>query len=217
MPNCCSETECAIEKHKERQRSTLIAVLGINITMFVVEMVAGLLASSTALLADSLDMLGDSLVYGFSIYVVTRDDIWKARSALLKGAIMAGFGLFVLGQAGYKLLYPAVPQFETIGLVGLIALGANALCLALLWSHREDDVNMRSVWLCSRNDIIANVSVLGAALAVWMLNSQAPDILVGLAISVLFLHSAFRVVRDALTAYSAQNRITESFESSPDH
>jgi cation diffusion facilitator family transporter len=173
--------------------------------MFVVEVAAGLLAGSTALLADSLDMLGDALVYGFSLYVVARNDAWKAGSALLKGGIMGAFGFFTLGYAGYKLFHPQVPQSETIGLIGLLALGANSLCLFLLWRHRAEDVNMRSVWLCSRNDIIANTAVLVAAAGVWLTDTQWPDLLVGLGIATLFLHSALGVIHDAVRTYKAYN------------
>ena len=203
MTDCCSNTACEIEKLRDRQRSTLIVVLLINMAMFLVESVAGLLASSTALIADSLDMLGDALVYGFSLYVVARNDAWKAGSALVKGGIMAVFGVFVLGQAIYKMLNPQLPHFETIGLIGLLALAANGVCLALLWRHRSDDVNMRSVWLCSRNDIIANCAVLLAAAGVWLSRSQWPDLLVGLGIAVLFLRSSLHVISDAKGVYAA--------------
>src|SRR3989338_8470548 len=122
----------------------------------------------------------------------------KARAALFKGIIMAMFGLFVLGQAIYGILFPHVPVFEAIGAIGLLALAANGLCFFLLWRHRSDDINMSSVWLCSRNDIIANVSVLFAAAGVWLTRSGWPDILVGLALAVLFLRSAILVLRGAI-------------------
>ena len=205
MSDCCTDTSC-IEALQKRQSRTLKAVLGINLVMFLVEFVAGILARSTALMADSLDMLGDALVYGFSLYVVTRHDGWKAASAFMKSGIMAFFGLFVLGQATYKVLHPVTPAFELIGLIGLLALAANATCLWLLWSHRSEDVNMRSVWLCSRNDIIANSAVLAAAAGVWMLESQWPDLVVGLGIAVLFLRSSVKVYRDAAATYAAHNR-----------
>jgi cation diffusion facilitator family transporter len=201
MSDCCVNTACEIDKLRGRQRLTLIAVLGINLVMFVVEIAAGLVASSTALVADSLDMLGDALVYGFSLYVVARNEVWKAGSALVKGSIMGLFGLFAIGQVVYKILNPELPHFETIGLVGLIALLANSLCLWMLWRHRDDDINMRSVWLCSRNDIIANSAVLGAAAGVWFSHSQWPDIIVGLAIAALFLRSSSGVIREALAVY----------------
>jgi len=195
MTDCCNET--AIEKLRENQLSTLKIILAINLVMFAVEITAGLISGSTALLADSLDMLGDALVYGFSLYVVARSDDWKAVAALIKGAIMAAFGIFVLWHAGFKFLHPEIPQVETMGSIGLLALVANSICLKMLWSHRDEDINMRSVWLCSRNDIIANSAVLCAAVAVWLLNSQWPDLLVGVGIAALFLHSAVAVLREA--------------------
>jgi cation diffusion facilitator family transporter len=205
MADCCTNAVCEIDKLREGQRSTLRAVLGINVAMFVIEVVAGLLAGSTALLADSLDMLGDALVYAFSLYVVARNDAWKAGSALLKGTIMGAFGLFVLGHAGYKLFHPQVPHVEAVGLIGLLALAANSVCLILLWRHRAADVNMRSVWLCSRNDIIANTSVLVAAGGIWLTDSQWPDLWIGLGIAALFLQSSLRVIRDAARTYKAHN------------
>ena len=111
----------------------------------------------------------------------------------------------MLGQAIYKLYFPQVPVFETIGAIGLLALAANSLCLLLLWRHRSDDINMQSVWLCSRNDIVANVSVLFAAAGVWLTHSGWPDILVGLGIAALFLRSALFVLRGAFTELRASN------------
>ncbi len=199
MSDCCNDKACEIETLRNRQSSTLKIVLTINAVMFVVELTAGLMGGSVSLLADSLDMLGDALVYGFSIYVVARGARMKANAALFKGGIMAAFGLFVLGQAVYKIVFPQVPVFEAIGAIGLLALVANSICFALLWRHRVDDINMSSVWLCSRNDIIANISVLFAAIGVWFTHSGWPDIVVGLAIAALFLRSALSVLRAATT------------------
>lgn len=198
MANCCNDKACELETLRSRQSSTLKLVLLINAVMFVVELAAGLMSDSLSLLADSLDMLGDALVYGFSIYVVARGARMKARAALLKGGIMAAFGFFVLGQAIYKILFPQLPVFEAIGAIGLLALAANGICFALLWKHRAEDINMSSVWLCSRNDIIANVSVLFAAAGVWLTHSGWPDIMVGLALAALFLRSALFVLRGAI-------------------
>ena len=206
MTDCCTDAACVVEKLQARQTSTLRVVLVINAGMFLLEFAAGLFAASTALLADSLDMFGDALVYGFSLYVVSRNDRWKAVSAAMKGGLMALFGLFVLGQATYKFFNPAAPQFETIGVIGLLALAANGVCLLLLWRHRAEDVNMRSVWLCSRNDIIANVSVILAGLGVWLTGSQLPDLLVGLGIAVLFLRTAFHVFQDSEAAFTTYNQ-----------
>jgi Co/Zn/Cd efflux system component len=197
MADCCNDKACEIEGLRARQSATLKAVFAINAVMFVVESAAGFLSGSISLLADSLDMLGDALVYGVSLYVVARGMRAKAVAALCKGSVMAVFGLFVLGQAGYRLLFPQIPAFDVMGLIGLLALAANATCLALLWRHRVDDINMQSVWLCSRNDIIANVSVLGAALGVWLIGAAWPDVVVGLALAALFLRSALFVIRAA--------------------
>lgn len=199
MADCCNDKACEIKALRKRQSSVLKIVLGINAVMFIIELTAGLISGSVSLVADSLDMLGDSLVYGFSIYVVAREARMKARAALLKGGIMAAFGVFVLGQAIYKIIYPQLPVFETMGAIGLLALIANGICFVLLWRHRADDINMSSVWLCSRNDIIANVSVLFAAAGVWLSHSGWPDILVGLALAALFLRSALFVLRGAIT------------------
>lgn len=197
MVDCCSNKSCEIEALRQRQGTVLKSVLAINAIMFVVEMAAGLLAGSVSLIADSLDMLGDTLVYGFSLYVISRGARMKAISALFKGGIMAAFGLFVLGQAVYKIIFPQVPEFEIIGAMGLLALAANGLCFALLWRHRDDDINMSSVWLCSRNDIIANASVMVAAVGVWLTASHWPDVIIGLALAIVFLRSAAYVLREA--------------------
>jgi Co/Zn/Cd efflux system component len=198
MADCCNDKACEIEALRNRQSSILKIVLGINAVMFIVELVAGLLGHSVSLVADSLDMLGDALVYGFSLYVVARSVAMKAKAALLKAAIMAAFGLFVLGQVIYRIVFPQLPVFEAIGAIGLLALAANSTCFILLWRHREDDINMSSVWLCSRNDIVANVSVLFAAVGVWLTHSGWPDLLIGLALAVLFLRSALFVLREAI-------------------
>jgi Co/Zn/Cd efflux system component len=207
---CCAENATALGHLRERQGRTLRIVLALNATMFVVELMAGLIAGSVALVADSLDMLGDALVYGFSLYVVGRALVWKASAALAKAAVMGLFGALTLGQVLYKMAVPRLPAYEAMGAVGALALLANGLCFALLWRHRGEDINMRSVWLCSRNDLAANVSVLGASFAVWGLQSPWPDIMVGATICALFLRSALAVAREArheLQAYGAQPAI----------
>ena len=192
MRDCCDFSEVPV-----RQRRTLHVVLWINAGMFVVEFGAGLLAQSTALLADSVDMLGDALVYGFSLYVVGRPVLWQRRAALLKGAIMAAFGILVLVQVIIKVFGAVVPAPGVMGGVGMLALAANTLCLFLLRRRRSDDINMQSAWLCSRNDVVANGGVLIAAAAVALSGSMWPDIVVGLAITAIFVTSAARVIRTA--------------------
>jgi Co/Zn/Cd efflux system component len=191
---------CEIRDVPREQRRVLHAVLGINAAMFLVESVAGLAAHSTALLGDSLDMLGDALVYGFSLYVIGRGVRWQARAARLKGSIMAAFGAGVLAQAAVTLVRGLSPAADVMGVVGLAALAANVGCLVLLWRHRADDINMRSAWLCSRNDVVANVAVLVAALAVGLTGSSWPDIVIGLIIAGVFGRSALQIVRQARRA-----------------
>lgn len=198
MTDCCSDKDCAIEALKARQSATLKIVLAINAVMFVVELASGLVARSTALLSDSLDNLGDALTYGLSLYAVSRGARSKAKVALFKGGLILTAGLFVIGQVMYGALHPDVPVFETMGIVSLVALAANATCLALLWKHRAEDVNMSSVWQCSRNDIASNIAVFVAAGAVWMTQSGWPDLVVGLALACLFLRSAINVIASAL-------------------
>jgi Co/Zn/Cd efflux system component len=188
---------CAVADVPARQRRVLQAVLAINGTMFVVELVASLLAHSTALLADSVDMLGDAIVYGFSLYVVGRGAGWAARAALLKGGIMAAFGAGVLVEVALKLARGLVPAVGIMTGVGLLALAANGGTLLVLWRRRADDVNMRSAWLCSRNDVIANGAVLLAAGGVALTGSAWPDVVAGLLIAALFTTSAIDVIRAA--------------------
>src|SRR2546422_2734583 len=146
MKSCCD----IATDIPDRQRRVLQIVLWINATMFLIEFLAGLLAHSTALLADSVDMLGDAIVYGFSLYIVARGRVWQARGALLKGVIMAAFGVGVFVEVVRKLIGGVVPVAEAMGAIGALALSANVVCRALLWPPRGDDVNMRSGWAASR-------------------------------------------------------------------
>ena len=191
------DTCCEVRPVPAAQRAVLQATLWINAVMFLIECGAGVAANSTALLADSVDMLGDAIVYGFSLYAVGRGMVWQSRAAFLKGLIMAAFGLAILLQVALKLSRGLAPAADTMGIVGLVALAANLVCLRLLWPHRGDDVNMRSAWICSRNDVIGNVSVLVAAAAVGLSGSPWPDIIVGLLVAGVFCRSAFHVLADA--------------------
>jgi cation diffusion facilitator family transporter len=191
---------CEIRPVNAQQRRVLHIVLWINLGMFLAELVAGIVAHSTALLADSVDMLGDAIVYGFSLYVIARAPVWQHRAALLKGLIMAGFGIGIVAEVCFKLARGLTPEAGIMWTVALAALVANAAVLGLLRRHRADDINMRSAWLCSRNDVIANGGVLLAALGVGLSGSAWPDILVGLGIAALFGFSAVGVIREALAA-----------------
>jgi Co/Zn/Cd efflux system component len=195
VSDCCNDKACAIEALQGRQTGTLRIVLAINALMFVVEFASGLFARSTALLSDSLDNLGDATTYGLSLYAVARGPRAKAKVALFKSGLILAAALFVLGQVAYGIVHPGVPLFEIMGAVSLLALAANATCLALLWKHRQEDVNMSSVWECSRNDIASNLAVFAEAGLVWMTNSGRPDLLVGLALAALLLRSAVEYVQ----------------------
>jgi Co/Zn/Cd efflux system component len=144
-----------------------------------------------------VDMLGDAIVYGFSLFAIGRGAVWQARAALLKGSIMAAFGLGVLAEVVLKIAQGLVPRAELIGGVGLLALAANTSVLLFLWRRRGDDINMRSAWLCSRNDVMANAGVLLAAAGVALMGTAWPDILIGLLIAGLFATSAVDVIRSA--------------------
>ena len=193
MDDCCE-----VRPVGERQRRILHVVLWINAVMFVVEFLAGVAGHSTALLSDSADMLGDALVYGVSLYAIARGPMWQTRAALLKGAIMAAFAAGIVVEVLLKLARGVTPSADVMSGIGLLALAANAVVLAFLWRRRADDLNMRSVWLCSRNDVIANVAVLLAAAGVGLTGSPWPDIIVGLAIAGLFATSAVGVIRSAV-------------------
>ena len=199
MDPCCEAKAQELVALRDQQRRVLVAVLAVNLAMFFVEFGAGLLSGSTALLADSLDMLGDSLVYGFSLYVLQRSLAWRARAALAKGVIMAAFGLGVLLESAFRLRAGVPPLVPAMAGTAVLALVANAFCFSLLWRHRADDINLRSTWLCSRNDLFANGAVLLAAGLVAWSESFWPDLIVGVFIAVLFLRTAASVLRESLT------------------
>jgi len=180
-------------------RRVLWAVLGINAAMFLVEIGAGLAAGSAALLADALDFLGDAANYAISLFVVGMALRYRASAALAKGVTMGVFGLWVIGVTTWHVLHGTLPQAITRGSVGFAALVANALSFYLLWRHRTGDANMRSAWICTRNDVLGNLAVLLAALGVFGTGTGWPDIIVAAIMAVLALQGSVTVVRHALT------------------
>lgn len=204
MSGCC-DNNCSIDTLRERQRGTLQLVLGINAVMFLVIVIAALYGNSTALLADSLDNFGDALTYGLSLFAVSRGATVKAKVALFKGGLIFLAACAVAAQIAYKLYVPSLPLFEVMGAFSLIGLAANSLCLYLLWRHRHEDVNMSSVWECSRNDIASNLSVFVAAGAIWVTGSGWPDILVAIGLVGLLMRSAIRVISSAMVELRAAN------------
>ena len=198
MVGSCCENNCAVEALRTRQKSTLVKVLWVNAAMFFVIAGAALLGRSTALLSDSLDNFGDALTYGLSLYVVTQSAEAKARVALFKGLLIFLAASVVVGQVIWKLFHPIVPSYEVMGVFSLGGLVANGFCLWLLWQHRQEDINMSSVFECSRNDIASNLSVFVAAGCVWLFQSGWPDVLVASVLAALLLSSSIRVIRGAI-------------------
>jgi Co/Zn/Cd efflux system component len=178
-------------------RRALWAVLAINAAMFVAEMTAGVWGKSVALQADALDFLGDSATYAMTLMVLGMSIRWRAGSAIIKGLAMGGFGFWVLGMTVYHWLQGSLPSAAIMGSVGTLALAANLTSAVLLFRHREGDSNMRSVWLCTRNDAIANIAVIAAASGVWASGTGWPDLAVGAVIAILALSSSVAVVRQA--------------------
>lgn len=198
MSGCCAPPALdpgASDERRRRQRRVLWIVLAVNAAMFVVEIVSSWLAGSTALLADAIDFLADSATYGLTLFVLARSMRWKASAALIKGAAMGAFGIAVIAVALWRASDPALPDSAIMGGVGVLALAANTGSALLLFWHRGDDLNMRSVWLCSRNDALANVAVLIAAAAVALSGTAWPDLAAGGLIAALELSAGYTIIR----------------------
>lgn len=202
MSGCCNQ-DFSLDRFRERQRGTLLIVLGVNAVMFFIIGAAALYGNTTALLADSLDNFGDALTYGLSLYAVSRSASIKAKVALFKGWLILLAAFVVAAQIIYKFFVPSVPVFEIMGIFSLLGLIANSICLFALWRHRKEDVNMSSVWECSRNDIASNISVFVAAGAVWVTGSGWPDVVVAIGLVWLLMRSAIRVISSAKTELRA--------------
>jgi Co/Zn/Cd efflux system component len=198
MADCCSGG-CSADKPPvdPRYRRVLWIALLVNALMFCVELVGGWAAGSVALLADALDFFGDAANYGISLFVLGLAPIWRSRTALVKGATMGAYGVFVIGSALRHLAAGTVPEAQAMGAIGAAALAANGLVAALLFAFRNGDANMRSVWLCTRNDMIGNLAVLLAALGVWQAGSGLPDLFVAMVMGVLGLTAARSVIVQA--------------------
>ena len=176
----------------------LWAVIAINAGMFFLETAGGHLAGSNALQADALDFLGDALTYGITLAAIGAAAATRAKAALFKGATLFLMGLWVFGSTAYHVLLLGVPRAELMGAIGFLALAANVTSVLLLMKYKDGDANVRSVWLCSRNDAIGNVAVMFAAGAVWLTASKWPDLIVAALMAGLFLSSAFQIFRQSL-------------------
>jgi Co/Zn/Cd efflux system component len=202
---CCAEGVPVFDGMDPRYKRVLIAVIAINAAMFVIEMAAGHIAGSQALQADALDFLGDTLTYGLSFAVIGSSLRTRAAAALFKGASLSLVGLWVFGSTAYHVLVLGVPRAEVMGIVGVMALAANLASVALLMRYKDGDANVRSVWLCSRNDAIGNVAVVAAALGVWGTVSAWPDLIVAAIMAGIFLSSSVQILRQAWAEYSSED------------
>ncbi len=199
MPHdSCHDHEVSFTGDNPAYRRALWAVIVINATMFIVEIAAGFKVGSQALQADALDFLGDSMTYALSLFVLARPPVWRANAALFKGISLAALGLWVLVSTVWQLLKGTVPEPLTMGIIGVLALAANLLSVLLLLRFRDGDANVRSVWLCSRNDAIGNVAVMIAASGVFATGAAWPDLLVAAIMASLFLSSSVRILRQAV-------------------
>lgn len=197
MAGCCHH-ETGFDGNSKAFRRVLWSVMGLNAVMFAVEIVAGVAAGSLALMADAGDFLGDTFTYAISLAVLGSALRVRAGAALFKAFTLAALGLFILGGALYRVLVLGTPDAMTMGAVGMAALLVNLLCAGLLFRFRDGDANVRSVWLCSRNDVIGNLAVLAAASGVWASGTPWPDLAVGGLMGAIFLSSATSILRQAL-------------------
>ena len=204
MAGCAHDPCTPFDGRSTWYRGALLAVIGINAAMFIIEVTAGLGAGSQALLADALDFAGDAATYGITLWAIGRPLRTRATAALLKSASLALMALWVLASTAWQLLVLGLPRAEVMGAVGLLAFAANLASVLILVRWKDGDANVRSVWLCSRNDALGNLAVIGAAGAVWVTASAWPDLLVAAAIAGLFLSSAVTIIRQA----SAERRRT---------
>ncbi|MBL8388025.1 MAG: cation transporter [Hydrogenophaga sp.] len=203
--SCDCHDHCTIESNGRESashpgwRRALWIALVLNALMFVVELSAGLHAGSVSLLADAVDFAGDAANYGLSLAVLGMASVWRSRAALVKGLSMTAYGVFVVAKAGWVLHLGSVPEPLTMGVVGALALAVNAGVAVLLYAYRSGDANMRSVWLCSRNDALSNIAVMLAALGVFGTGSAWPDLVVAGVMAALALSAGVTVVRHALS------------------
>ncbi len=203
---CCNPGSRPFDGMSTDYKRRLWAVIAINAVMFAVEMSAGFLAGSQALKADALDFFGDALTYGISLAVIGSSLSVRANAALFKGASLMAMGLWVLGSTIHQVFVVGVPSAPIMGAIGFLALAANVASVLLLVAYKDGDANVRSVWLCSRNDAIGNVAVMFAALGVWGTATGWPDLIVATLMAGLFLSSAQQIIRQAL-AEKQQSRL----------
>lgn len=212
--NCSHDT--VFDGLSQSYKRRLWAVIAINASMFLVEMTAGHLSGSQALKADALDFFADAMTYGISLAVIGASLRIRATAALFKGLTLLALGLWIAASTLYRTFHGGVPEPEIMGIIGFMALVANLASVMILVQYKDGDANVRSVWLCSRNDAIGNVAVMAAAAGVWGSASGWPDLLVAGGMAALFLSSAFQITRQALAEYRAGGAGC-SIEEAPGH
>jgi cation diffusion facilitator family transporter len=198
--HCCDDKAHDLSGLRARQAWVLKVALVLNASLFVVEFFGGLILGSSSLQADSLDMLGDAWVYGLSLAALGQGEARERKAALMKGCTMLVLGLGVLVSATYRWFHQVLPDPPAMSWIAASALATNLICFGLLYRHRDDSINMKSTWICTRNDVISNLSVLCAAWAVHAWGQSWPDAVVGLALSGLMIGSSFGVLKDALNS-----------------
>ena len=207
MANCCGN-DAKFDGVSDDYKRRLWIVIAINAVMFTIEMIAGQYAESQALQADALDFLGDTLTYGISLAVIGASVRIRTNAALAKGISLMLMGAWVFGSTMYRVFYTGVPEAGIMGVIGLMALMANLASVFILMAYKDGDSNIRSVWLCSRNDAIGNIAVMIAALGVWGTTTGWPDLIVASIMAGLFLSSSVQIIRQALEERREENAHT---------
>lgn len=193
MANC----ECSIEISNREQGKVLIILLGINALMFLVEITLGIISESTALIADSLDMLADATIYGIALYAVGRAGALKIKAAFASGILQLLFGVIVAVDVLRRLIWGSDPESLLMIAVGLLALIANTICLLLIAKHRQGEVHMRASWIFSKNDVIANLGIIIGGGLVYLLDSRFPDLIIGMMIAILVMRGGLLIIKEA--------------------
>lgn len=214
--SCCSapRIDASITR---RYRRALWFALAVNATMFAVEIITGWQGGSVSLLADAVDFFGDATNYAISLFVFSLGALWRSRTALSKGVMMGAYGIFILGQTAWAVMNGSTPHAEMMGIIAVVALIANVVVAVVLYAFRQGDADMRSVWLCSRNDAIGNLAVLAAALSVFGTGTRWPDLIVAAGMAILALTSSFTVIRHARREIATRTSVTGRTATSATH
>ncbi len=188
---------CNIEIKSREQSKVLIILLSINAVMFLVEIILGIISESTALIADSLDMLADATVYAIGLYAVAKSPLVKIHAAHLSGIFQVLLGLLVIADVVRRFILGSEPDSLLIMIVGFIALIANVICLMLISKHKQGEVHMRASWVFSKNDVIANIGIIISGGLVYLLDSRYPDLIIGMMISLIVIRGGIKIIQDA--------------------